>query len=85
MATKASESAESTAQTRLVATYLPGGGHPGFIREITKRQAKDGLVVDIDEDLEWNAANNHRVDVTGLPEVFLDYLEKDPAFKVAEE
>jgi len=81
MATKASESAGP----RLIATYLPGGGHPGFVRSISKKEAKDGLVTEIDEDLEWNAANNHRVDVTGLPEAFLDYLQKDPSFKVAEE
>jgi hypothetical protein len=87
MATKPTESAEETSAqgTRLIATYLPGGGHPGFVREITKKQARDGLVVEIDEDLEWNAANNHRVDVTGLPDEFIDYLKKDPAFRVREE
>lgn len=70
---------------RTIATYLPGGGTPGIVRKITKKDAKDGLLVDLEDDVVWDHTTNHRADVTGLPEGLIEYLKSDPKFRVREE
>lgn len=78
-------SAAAQPKTKTVATYLPGQGIPGVSRVISKKDAKTSLEVDLEDDLKWSKSNNHRVDVTNVPEVLLERLKKDKDFKVSEE
>jgi hypothetical protein len=73
------------AKEKKVATYLPGKGIPGVTREISKKDAKSTLEVDLDEDLKWSRENNHRVDVTNIPEPLFKLLADDPDFKISSE
>ena len=90
MASKATDPAvtdseETSKGPKTIATYLPGSGSPHIVRKITKKDAKDGLLVDLDGDLVWDHTTMHRVDVTGLSEGLLEYLKADPDFRVREE
>lgn len=78
-------STASTPKTKMVATYLPGKGIPGVTRKISKKDAKSSMEVELENDLEWSRSNNHRVDVTGLPEPLMEALKKDKDFKISEE
>lgn len=77
----------ATAQTtsgKKIATWTGSVG-PNHRREITKKQAKTSLSVDLGDDLVWEAKNNFRVDVTNQPKAFVEYLAGRKDFKVSDE
>jgi len=51
-------------------------------REITVKQAKELLHVDIDNDLVWDRSNRHTLDLTGAPEELMEYLKESDQFQV---
>lgn len=76
---------DSSDSGKTIATYKPGLGIPGVRREISKKDAKSALSVDLEEDLVWERSNNHRVDVSNVPSAFLEMLKKDKDFKISSE
>jgi hypothetical protein len=64
---------------------LQGRLQSGTARELTRKQVKDGLVMDITKDLRWDHTTNFRVDVTDQPQPFIEWLDKQSEFKVTEE
>lgn len=76
---KAAEAAEKErlANLRTIATWKPGKGNDHLAREVTVKQAKDALEVELDGDLLWRKENNYRVDVSGVPEALLDSLKAE--------
>lgn len=54
-------------------------------RVLTKKEAENGLIMDLTRDLRWGPETAYRADVTGEPEAFHEWLKKQPEFKVTEE
>lgn len=84
------ESNEADAPTtKVIAEWVGSESSPrmdrGTARELTKKQVKDGLVMDITKDLRWGPESNFRVDVTDEPEPFKEWLKGQKEFKVTEE
>lgn len=79
--------------TKVIAEWVGNERHPRFqghlnshtARELTKKQVKDGLVMDITKDIRWGPETNYRVDVTDQPSQFQDWLREQKEFKVTEE
>lgn len=74
----------ASAKEKKVATYLPGNGLKNIRRIISKKDAKR-MEVDLENDLVWDASNQHRVDVSAVPEPLLAVLSRDKDFKISTE
>ena len=53
-------------------------------REISRKEAKDGLLMETTRDIRWDHEHAYRADVTDEPEAFREWLGKN-GFKVTEE
>lgn len=79
--------------TKVIAEWVGSESSPrmsgrlqsGTARELTRKQVKEHLVMDITKDLLWSSATNFRVDVTDQPSQFQDWLRDQKEFKVTEE
>jgi hypothetical protein len=82
------EAAEATG-TKLIAEWVGSDNSPRVeghsARKLSRKDVKDGLVMDITKDLNWGPETNYRVDVTDQPEPFLNWLREQKEFKVTEE
>lgn len=80
---------EETAGPRVIAEWIGDDRNPrmkGFSsRTITKKQAKDGLLMDLTRDLRWGKETAYRADVTAEGEPFKEWLKEQKEFKVTEE
>lgn len=83
------EPAQDATTTKVIAEWVGHDNSPRLnrftAREITKKQAKEGLVMDITKDLRWSHDTNYRVDVSDQPEPFQEWLRGQKEFKVTEE
>lgn len=77
-------SSTSSAKEKTVATYLPGKGIKNIRRVISAKDAKQ-MEVTLENDLVWEAANGHRVDVSNVPEPLVEVLKRDKDFKISNE
>jgi hypothetical protein len=73
---------EPKTEERTFAKWTEGYDNPGRVRVISKADVR-ALGAEIDQDLVWDVANKHSLDVTDLPAEVLTYLkDTDPDFRV---
>lgn len=74
---------------RTIAEWVGSEGSPrvdgATAREISKKDAKTGLVMNLTRDLRWAHETAYRADVTDEPDSFKEWLGTQPEFKVTEE
>lgn len=74
---------------RVIAEWVGDDHNPrmkGFsARVITKKQAKESLLMELTRDLRWGKETAYRADVTDESEPFKDWLREAKEFKVTEE
>lgn len=54
-------------------------------RTISKKEAKDGLIMDLTRDLRWGPETAYRADVTAEVPAFREWLVNSKEFKITEE
>ena len=76
-------------KTKIIAEWIGDLQSPRIegrtARSISKKEAEDGLIIDLTRELRWGPETAYRADVTAEPESFHEWLRKQPAFKVTEE
>jgi hypothetical protein len=88
---KASEAADQAEKGRptLVAEWTGTPESPRVdgvsIREVSKKDVKDHLVMTIPRDMRWGPETNYRMDVSDFPDNFIDWMKKEGEWKVSEE
>lgn len=75
--------------TKVIAEWIGDDRNPRMgkhsAREITKKQAKEGLLMELTRDLRWGPETAFRADVTAEGEPFQNWLRDAKEFKVTEE
>lgn len=78
-----------TTGTKVIAEWLGSDGAPRVhgrsARTITRKQAKDGLLMDLTRDLRWGHETAYRADITDEPASFQEWIGKQKEFKITEE
>jgi hypothetical protein len=87
--TEAVADSNDSGGSKLIAEWVGSDRSPRIkgqsARELSKKDVKDGLVMDITKNLRWGPETNYRVDVTEQPEPFQNWLREQAEFKVTEE
>ena len=86
--TEVAESNEPTGP-KVIAEWVGSPASPRIdgrtVRTISKKEAKDGLIMDLTRDLRWGHETAYRADVSDESDAFREWLGKQPEFKITEE
>lgn len=85
----AATEADAPVTTKTIAEWTGSETSPRLdgptARSISRKEAKDGLIMDLTKDLRWGNETAYRQDITDEPESFKEWLRKSGEFKVTEE
>lgn len=86
---KDTEETTEPTSPRVIAEWIGSESSPRVdrrtAREITKKQAKDNLLMTVTRDLKWTHATAYRADITDEPDSFKEWIGGQAEFKVTEE
>lgn len=84
-----SNDAEDTPTTKVIAEWIGSERSPRLhgrtARSISRKQAKEGLIMDLTRDLRWGPETAYRADITDEVPAFREWLENSKEFKITEE
>lgn len=78
---------EEPTKSRVIAEWVGDATHPvmqGSARELSKKDVKESLVMELTRDLRWGPESRHRADVSDESSEFIQWLKDEPEFKVTE-